>query len=125
MVRCFGSEEESLRIPLSSPRLGGPGWEVNGRVVAFIKQGIQLDPDHGRVLHILHYAGHGAVGDNGLVFIADSQYPQTFSYDRTINPKLEIYYNYLSESLEIFDCVTILDCCYSGYAARESNVQIT
>lgn len=25
--------------------------------------------------------------------------------------------------MEIFDCVTILDCCHSGYATRESNVQ--
>ena len=44
MVRCLGVEGESLKIPLSSPRLGGPGWEVNDRVAAFIKQGLQLDP---------------------------------------------------------------------------------
>lgn len=50
------------------------------------------------------------------------QYPRTFSYDRTINPKLGIY-NYLGESLEITDCVAILDCCHSGYATRQSNVQ--
>lgn len=122
MVRCLGAEGETLRIPLSSPRLGGPGWEVNDRVAAFIKKGLQLNPEYGRVLLILHYAGHGAVRDNGLIFNADSQYPRTFNYDRTINPKLEIY-NYLGESLEIFDCVTILDCCHSGYATRESHVQ--
>lgn len=55
MVRCLGAEGESLRIPLSSPRFGGPGWEVNDRVAAFIKQGIQLDPEHGRVPHFHSY----------------------------------------------------------------------
>lgn len=66
MVRCLGSQGESLRIPLSSPGLGGPGWEVNDRVAALIKQGVQLDPKYGRVLLMLHYAGHGLVDDNGL-----------------------------------------------------------
>lgn len=40
MVRCLGAQRESLRIPLSSPRLRGPGWEVNDRVAALIKQGL-------------------------------------------------------------------------------------
>lgn len=66
--------------------------------------------------------GMGAVRGNGLIFNVDPQYPRTFSYDCTINPKLEIY-NYLGESMEIFDCVTILNCCHSSYATRESNVQ--
>lgn len=80
MVRCLGAEGESLKIPLSSPRFGGPGWEVNDRVAASIKQGLQLDPEYGRVLLVLHYAGHGAIGDNGLIFNAALQYPQTFNY---------------------------------------------
>ena len=46
MVRCLGAEGESLKIPLSSQRFGGPGWEVNDRVAAFIKQGLQLDPEY-------------------------------------------------------------------------------
>lgn len=81
MVRCFGAEGKALRILVSSPR---PGWDVFDRVAALIKQGLQLDPENGRVLLILHYVGHGVIGDNGLVFAADSQYPRTFNY-RTIN----------------------------------------
>ena len=123
MVRCLGAEGDTLRIPQSSPRLGGPGWVVNGRIRALIQNGLQLDPEYGRVLLILHYAGHGAIGENGLMFNGDSQYPRSFNYDRTINPKLETISNYLGESLDIFDCVTILDCCHSGYATRENNVQ--
>ncbi|MCJ1347276.1 hypothetical protein MMC31_005498, partial [Peltigera leucophlebia] len=66
-----------------------PGWDVFDRVAALIKQGLQLNPENGRILLILHYAGDGVIGDNGLVFAADSQCPRAFNYDRTINPKLE------------------------------------
>lgn len=72
---------------------------------------------------MLHYAGHGVIGDNGLVFVADSQYPRTFNYDRTINPKFEAYSWFYDAGLEIFDCVTILDSCHLGYATRDGNLQ--
>ena len=80
MIWCLGAEGESLKIPLTSQRFGGPGWQVNDRVAAFIKQGLQLDPEYGRALLILHYAGHGTIGDNGLIFNAAPQYPRTFNY---------------------------------------------
>lgn len=122
MVRSFGAEGEALRIPVSSPR---PGWNVRDQITALIKQGLQLSPENGRVLLLFHYAGHGSIGDNGWVFNADSKYPRTFNYDRTINPKLETFSDlddYASLG-ETFDCVTILDSCHSSYATRDGNLQ--
>ena len=125
MVRSFGAEGDALRIPLSSPR---PGWDVYDRIMALIKQGLELSPENGRILFLIHYVGHGVMGAIGLVFFSDLQYPRTFNYDWTINPKLESYYhldNHASqeETFEPFDCVTILDSCHSGYATRERNLQ--
>lgn len=123
MVLSFGAEKEALQIPISSSR---PGWDLVDWIRALIKQGLELSPENGRVLLLFHYVGHGFIGNNGLVFNANSQYQRTFNYDRTINPKLENYDDDLNDDAslgKIFDFVTILDSCHSGYATWDGNVQ--
>ena len=92
-----------------------PGWTLTDKLRTLLVTRHKID---GRVLVIIHYAGHGALNaSDKLIFLANPNSPTSLSYDGS----LSILEN--DDYTQDTDVIIILDSCYSGTAARAMDIK--